>query len=79
MVERERWYARLFCDGTGCLTSTGQEVLKDLSRFCKVDEPIPDGANGELMARLAGRRDVWLWLQSMLKLNTTPTINKQDF
>lgn len=45
----------------------GQAVLDDLGRFCRADEPCWS-EDQRHHARLEGRREVWLRIQSQLRL-----------
>lgn len=53
------------------LTSpAGQEVLRDLAKFCRADESAATPGNHDLTMVLVGRREVWLRIQK--HLNLTP-------
>jgi len=46
----------------------GETVLADLAKFCRANESIFD-KDPHVVARLEGRRDVWLRLQTHLNLS----------
>ena len=51
-------------------TPAGQDVLKDLAKFCRADQTCFD-PDPRIHAALEGRREVWLRIQQHLNLTAT--------
>lgn len=56
----------LFCDRVGNITEEGRLVLQELGEFCFANEGVPTGLDIMGVSRINGRRDVWLWVQSLV-------------
>ena len=61
LFQRKRAYITTFCN------PIGEQVLEDLSRFCRANKSTfhPDP---HMAAKLDGRREVWLRIQQHLNL-----------
>lgn len=73
-ARRQAWRA-LFRDDAGQLTLAGSTILSDLRQFCYADRPtikvspVTGSVDPIAMAVAEGRREVWLRIAEMLKLD----------
>lgn len=83
LVEQTRVYKNALLSPT-----SKQYILPDLAEFCGVLDPAPSDGDQFKQGRAAGRRDVWLHMQSFLNLEPheiyallkgSPIINAEDF
>lgn len=77
-LSRAKAYKRCFLDENGELTPDAEIVLADLKVFCRADRSSFMKGDPNGTALLEGRREVWLRMNSFLRLDLSEIYNLKE-